>query len=56
MIKLCFPMMEQRNLDIFHHDGGADCAKVMVKAIQSTGVLEVSRPEPSGERSQNPRS
>ena len=29
MIKLTFPMMDQRNLDIFHHDGGADFAKVM---------------------------
>ena len=29
MIKLCFPMMDQRNLDIFHHDGGADFAKVL---------------------------
>ena len=26
MIKLTFPMMDQRNLDIFHHDGGADFA------------------------------
>ena len=31
MIKLTFPMMDQRNLDIFHHDGGADYAKIMVK-------------------------
>lgn len=30
MIKLCFPMMDQRNLDIFHRDGGADYAKVVV--------------------------
>ena len=31
MIKLTFPMMDQRNLDIFHRDGGADYAKIMVK-------------------------
>ncbi len=30
MIELCFPMMDQRNLDIFHRDGGADFAKTMV--------------------------
>ena len=30
MIKLLFPMMDQRNLDIFHRDGGADFAKIMV--------------------------
>ncbi|QDT65888.1 type IV pilus twitching motility protein PilT [Calycomorphotria hydatis] len=29
MIKLTFPMMDQRNLDIFQHDGGADFAKVV---------------------------
>jgi twitching motility protein PilT len=29
MIELTFPMMDQRNLDIFHRDGGADYAKVM---------------------------
>ncbi len=29
MIKLTFPMMDQRNLDIFHRDGGADFAKVV---------------------------
>ncbi len=29
MIKLCFPMLDQRNLDIFHKDGGADYAKVV---------------------------
>ena len=29
MIKLTFPMMDQRNLDIFHRDGGADFAKVL---------------------------
>ena len=29
MIKLTFPMMDQRNLDIFHHDGGADFSKVV---------------------------
>jgi twitching motility protein PilT len=29
MIKLCFPMLDQRNLDIFHNDGGADYAKVV---------------------------
>lgn len=29
MIKLTFPQMDQRNLDIFHHDGGADFAKVV---------------------------
>ena len=28
MIELLFPMMDQRNLDIFHHDGGADFAKI----------------------------
>ena len=30
MIKLCFPMLDQRNLDIFHKDGGADFAKVVL--------------------------
>jgi twitching motility protein PilT len=29
MIKLIFPMMDQRNLDIFHRDGGADFAKTI---------------------------
>lgn len=29
MIKLTFPQMDQRNLDIFHADGGADFAKVV---------------------------
>jgi len=29
MIKLTFPMMDQRNLDIFHKDGGADFCKVV---------------------------
>ncbi|QDT38779.1 type IV pilus twitching motility protein PilT [Stratiformator vulcanicus] len=29
MTKLTFPMMDQRNLDIFHRDGGADYAKVV---------------------------
>ncbi|QDT18210.1 type IV pilus twitching motility protein PilT [Alienimonas californiensis] len=29
MIDLLFPMMDQRNLDIFHRDGGADFAKIM---------------------------
>ena len=29
MIKLTFPMMDQRNLDIFQHDGGADYAKTL---------------------------
>jgi twitching motility protein PilT len=32
MIKLIFPMMDQRNLDIFHHDGGSDFAKTIVEA------------------------
>ncbi len=30
MIELTFPMMDERNLAIFHRDGGADYAKVMV--------------------------
>ncbi|HUG92456.1 MAG TPA: PilT/PilU family type 4a pilus ATPase [Planctomycetaceae bacterium] len=30
MIELTFPMMDQRNLDIFHNTGGADFAKIMV--------------------------
>lgn len=30
MIKLTFPMMDQRNIDIFHRDGGADFAKVLI--------------------------
>ena len=30
MIKLTFPMMDQRNLDIFHHDGGADFSKTLI--------------------------
>ncbi len=29
MIELTFPMMDQRNLDIFHRDGGADFSKVV---------------------------
>lgn len=29
MVKLTFPMMDQRNLDIFHRDGGADYAKIV---------------------------
>ncbi len=29
MIELTFPMMDQRNLDIFHRDGGADFAKTL---------------------------
>lgn len=29
MIDLCFSMMDQRNLDIFHRDGGADFSKVV---------------------------
>lgn len=29
MIELNFPMMDQRNLDIFHNDGGADFSKVV---------------------------
>jgi len=29
MIELTFPMMDQRNLDIFHRDGGADFSKVL---------------------------
>jgi len=31
MIELVFPMMDQRNLDIFHHDGGADFAKTIIE-------------------------
>ena len=34
MIKLTFPMMDQRNLDIFHRDGGADFAKT----VEADGV------------------
>ena len=30
MVDLLFPMMDQRNLDIFHNDGGADFAKTIV--------------------------
>lgn len=30
MIKLTFPMMDQRNVDIFHAEGGADFAKVVI--------------------------
>ena len=29
MIELTFPMMDQRNLDIFHQNGGADFSKVI---------------------------
>jgi twitching motility protein PilT len=29
IIELLFPMMDQRNLDIFHNDGGADFAKIV---------------------------
>lgn len=31
MIELIFPMMDQRNLDIFHQDGGADFAKTIIQ-------------------------
>ncbi|HUG20827.1 MAG TPA: PilT/PilU family type 4a pilus ATPase [Planctomycetaceae bacterium] len=31
MIKLIFPMMDQRNLEIFHRDGGADFAKTIIE-------------------------
>ncbi|MFQ5734239.1 MAG: type IV pilus twitching motility protein PilT [Planctomycetaceae bacterium] len=31
MIELTFPMMDQRNLDIFQRDGGADFAKIVVQ-------------------------
>lgn len=34
MINLTFPMMDQRNLDIFHRDGGADFAKT----VEADGV------------------
>ena len=34
MIKLTFPQMDQRNLDIFHRDGGADFAKT----VEADGV------------------
>lgn len=30
MIELTFPMMDQRNLDIFHRNGGADFAKTLI--------------------------
>jgi len=30
MIELTFPMMDQRNLEIFHRDGGADFAKTLI--------------------------
>jgi len=30
MVNLTFPMMDQRNVDIFHNDGGADFAKVVM--------------------------
>ncbi|NOX57102.1 MAG: PilT/PilU family type 4a pilus ATPase [Planctomycetes bacterium] len=30
MIELVFPMMDQRNLDIFHRDGGTDLAKLVM--------------------------
>ncbi|MEZ6063840.1 MAG: PilT/PilU family type 4a pilus ATPase [Planctomycetaceae bacterium] len=30
MVDLTFPMMDQRNLDIFHRDGGADFSKVVI--------------------------
>jgi len=30
MVDLLFPMMDQRNLDIFHNDGGADFAKTII--------------------------
>lgn len=35
MIKLTFPMMDQRNLDIFHNDGGADFAKTILQDGES---------------------
>ena len=35
MIKLTFPMMDQRNLDIFHSDGGADFAKTILQDGES---------------------
>lgn len=31
MVELTFPLMDQRNLDIFHRDGGADFAKIVVQ-------------------------
>ncbi len=31
MVDLCFAMMDQRNLDIFHRDGGADFSKMMTE-------------------------
>lgn len=31
MIELTFPMLDQRNLDIFHRDGGTDFAKIVVQ-------------------------
>ena len=31
MIELLFPMLDQRNLDIFHRDGGADFAKIVTQ-------------------------
>ncbi len=34
MIKLTFPQMDQRNVDIFHRDGGADFAKT----VEADGV------------------
>ena len=34
MIKLTFPMMDQRNLDIFHNNGGADFSKTLVHEEQ----------------------
>ncbi|MBD3674011.1 MAG: PilT/PilU family type 4a pilus ATPase [Planctomycetaceae bacterium] len=35
MIKLTFAMMDQRNLDIFHRDGGADFAKTIIQDGES---------------------
>ena len=31
MIELLFPMLDQRNLDIFHRDGGTDFAKIVTE-------------------------
>ena len=31
MIELLFPMLDQRNLDIFHRDGGTDFAKIVTQ-------------------------
>jgi len=40
MVRLCFPMMDERNTKIFHEEGGADFAWVVDYKNEETGVKE----------------